>query len=171
MPKAAAEVQAYIANLPEPRRSAIAAVRDVVARNLPAGYREEIGYGMIAYVVPLSVHPHTYNKKPLMYAALASQKSHMALYLCNAYASPALRRQLEAGFRAAGKKVDMGKSCIRFQALEDLPLDVIGRVVEATPMKQYVAMDVAVHSKKGAAKRAKKKTAAGKTAAGKKRRT
>jgi hypothetical protein len=92
MPKAAAEVRKYIEGLPEPRRSAIAAVRDVVARNLPAGYQEEVGFGMITYVVPLSVHPDTYNKKPLMYAALASQKGHMALYLCNACAPPKARR-------------------------------------------------------------------------------
>jgi hypothetical protein len=150
MPKAAAEVQAYITSLPEPRRSAIAAVRDVVAKNLPA---EEVGFGMITYVVPLSVHPDTYNKKPLMYAALASQKSHMALYLCNAYASAAVQRELVAGFKAAGKKLDMGKACLRFQALEDIPLDVIGRVVKATPLEEYVAADRAVHSKEGAAKR------------------
>jgi hypothetical protein len=153
MPKAAADVRAYIEGLPEPRRSAIAAVRDVVAKNLPAGYQEEVGFGMITYVVPLSVHPDTYNKKPLMYAALASQKSHMALYLCNAYASAAVQRELVAGFKAAGKKLDMGKACLRFQALEDIPLDVIGRVVKATPLEEYVAADRAVHSKEGAAKR------------------
>jgi hypothetical protein len=155
MPKTSTAVQAYIASLPEPRRSAIAAVRDVVAKNLPAGYEETVDYGMLAYVVPLKVHPETYNGKPLMYAALASQKSHMALYLCNAYASPGLRRELEAGFRANGKKVDMGKSCIRFRALEDLPLDVIGRVVKATPVKEYVAIDVAAHSKEATAARSK----------------
>ena len=159
MPKAPAEVREYIESLPEPRRSAIRAVRDLVAKNLPSGYREEIGFGMIAYVVPLSVHPKTYNGKALIYAALASQKSHMALYLCNAYASASIKRQLEAGFRSAGKKLDMGKSCLRFQALDDIPLEVIGRTVAATPMKEYVAADRAVHSKEGAAKRkaAKKK--------------
>ena len=140
-------VRAYLAALPEPRRAAITAVRDVVLANLPDGYEETFEFGMPSYVVPLSVYPETYNKRPLMYAALASQKSHMALYMCNVYGIEKVRRELEAGFRAAGKKLDMGKSCLRFKSLDDLPLPVIAKAVAATPMKAYVAFDRSVHSK------------------------
>jgi hypothetical protein len=83
-----------------------------------------------------------------MYAALASQKNYMAVYLCNIYAIPALRKQVEAGFKAAGKKPDMGKSCIRFKTLDDLPLDVIARAVAATPMGAFVAVAKRVTSRK-----------------------
>lgn len=137
----------YLDSLPAECRAAIAAVREIILKHLPAGYEEAVSYGMLSYQVPLRVYPDTYNKQPLLYAALASQKSHMALYLCNAYGIPALRQQLEDGFRAAGKRLDMGKSCVRFKRLADLPLDVIGQVIAATPMDGYIAFARSVHSK------------------------
>jgi hypothetical protein len=128
----------YIAALPPERRPAIRRVRQVIRRHLPAGYRELVGFGMIMYSVPLSVLPDTYNGQPLCYAALAAQKRHNALYLMAAYGNPELNALLKDGFRRAGKRLDMGKACIRFQSPDDLPLEVVGDIVGLVPMKQYV---------------------------------
>jgi hypothetical protein len=154
-----ATAKTYIANLPADRRAAISAVREVVLANLPKGYAETISFGMLSYEVPLAVYPETYNKKPLMYAALASQKSYMALYLCNVYADEALAKTFRARVAAAGKKLDMGKSCVRFKKLDDLALDAVAEAVRATPMKAFVERARSLHSKpKGAtAKGAKAK--------------
>jgi hypothetical protein len=146
MKSSAATVVEYIAGLPEDRRSAIKAVRDVIRKHVPKGYAEGIESGCITWSVPLAVYPDTYNGQPLMYAALASQKNHMGLYLMCAYMNPPLRKKLEAGFRAAGKKLDMGKACVRFKKLDDLPLDVIGEVVAAVPMKKYVEVAKTAHA-------------------------
>jgi uncharacterized protein YdhG (YjbR/CyaY superfamily) len=145
--KRAKTVAEYIASLPEDRRGAIKTVRAVVKKNLPAGYKEGMDYGFIGWTVPLSVYPDTYNGQPLCYAALANQKNHMALYLMAAYAEGPIKQRLVKGFRAAGKKLDMGKSCIRFRSLDDLPLDVIAEVAAALPMKKYVEIAKAAHPK------------------------
>jgi uncharacterized protein YdhG (YjbR/CyaY superfamily) len=145
--KRAKTVAEYIASLPEDRRGAIKTVRAVVKKNLPAGYKEGIDYGFIGWTVPLAVYPDTYNGQPLCYAALANQKNHMALYLMAAYAEGPIKQRLVKGFRAAGKKLDMGKSCIRFRSLDDLPLDVIAEVAAALPMKKYVEIAKAAHPK------------------------
>ena len=145
--KRAKTVAEYIASLPEDRRGAIKTVRAVVKKNLPAGYKEGVDYGFIGWTVPLSVYPDTYNGQPLCYAALANQKNHMALYLMAAYAEGPIKQRLVKGFRAAGKKLDMGKSCIRFKSLDDLPLDVIAEVAAALPMKKYVEIAKAAHPK------------------------
>ncbi len=141
------DIDAYFKKLPADRKAALTAIRKVILDRLPKGYEESLEFGMPAYQVPLSIYPDTYNKKPLMYAAVASQKSHMAIYLCNVYGMPALRKKLEAGFKAAGKKLDMGKSCVRFKKLEDLPLDVIGDAIAATPLKDFVAFAKSVHER------------------------
>ena len=133
-------VDGYLAALPDDRRAAIAAVCDVIRDNLPEGYVEEMAHGMIAWAVPLATYPDTYNGEPLMYAALASQKRHMALYLMGVYGSDELRARFVAEYRATGKRLDMGKSCVRFTRLDDLPLDVVGRAVAALPCDAYVAM-------------------------------
>jgi len=145
--KRAKTVAEYIASLPEDRRGAIKTVRAVVKKNLPAGYKEGMDYGFIGWTVPLSVYPDTYNGQPLCYAALANQKNHMALYLMAAYAEGPIKQRLVKGFRAAGKKLDMGKSCIRFKSLDDLPLEVIAEVAAALPMKKYVEIAKAAHPK------------------------
>jgi len=133
-----ATVEEYLAELPEPRREVVAAVREVVLRNLPAGYREAVSWGMIAYEVPLARYPDTYNGKPLAYAALAAQKNHYALYLTCVYQDPARAERLREEFSGAGKRLDMGKSCIRFRRLDDLPLDVIGRAIASTPPEAFI---------------------------------
>ncbi len=138
MQSSATSVQEYIESLPEDRSDAISKVRDVILKNLPRGIGETMNYGMISYEVPLEVYPDTYNKKPLMFAALASQKNHMAVYLSGIYCDEVLRENFENDYRASGKKMDMGKSCVRFRKLENLPLDVIGRAIGALDMEPFV---------------------------------
>jgi hypothetical protein len=114
-------------------------VRDVVLQHLPEGYREAMNWGMISYEVPLERYPSTYNKQPLGYAALAAQKHYYALYLMGAYADPAQAARLQEAFDRAGKKMDMGKSCLRFRSLDDLPLDAIGEVIASTLPEALIA--------------------------------
>jgi len=149
---AAATVEEYLSELPPERRAELSRVREVIRRNLPKGYVEGMGYGMIGYTLPLERYPDTYNGQPLCYAGLAAQKSHCAVYLMGAYADPKVEKAIRDGFKKAGKKLDMGKSCIRFKAADDLPLDVIGKAVAAVPpeafVKQYEKARVAARSKK-----------------------
>lgn len=135
----AATVEAYLEGLPEDRRAVVAAVRDVILDNLPEGYVETMNWGMISYEVPLARYPDTYNGQPLGYAALAAQKRYYALYLMGAYADPTQATRLQAAFDRAGKKMDMGKSCLRFRSLDDLPLDDVGEVIASTPPEALIA--------------------------------
>ena len=127
-----------MASLPEDRREAVAVVRSVILDRLPDGYAEEMRWGMVSYEVPLAIQPDTYNGKPLLYAALASQKRHMAVYLSGVYADPEARADFERAYRASGKRFDMGKSCVRFRRLEDLPLEVIGDAIARYPIEDFV---------------------------------
>jgi hypothetical protein len=131
-------VAAYLKELPAERRAVVSAVRDVVVKNLPRGYRESMGFGMITYDVPLERYPNTYNGQPLCYAALAAQKNHYALYLMTVYGDPKQEKALKSAFEKAGKKLDMGKSCVRFKKLEDLPLAAIGKVIASVPPEAYI---------------------------------
>lgn len=151
----AATVEEYLGGLPADRRAVIAAVRDVVLGHLSAGYRETMNWGMICYEVPLERFADTYNGQPLMYAAIASQKNHSALYLTCVYQDPALERALRAEFERAGKKPDMGKSCIRFRSADDLPLEGIGRIIAAVTPEEMIERYVTVRgtSQKKARKR------------------
>ena len=142
----AATVQEYLDELPEDRRAVVSAVRDVVVRNLPEGYRETMSWGMISYEVPLERYPNTYNKQPLAYAALAAQKNYYALYLTT-YQDPERESWLKREFEKAGKKLDMGKSCVRFRKLDDLPLDVIGRAIAGTPPDAFIAQHEAARAR------------------------
>jgi len=135
----ASTVQEYLDGLPEDRRAVVSAVRDVVVRNLPDGYVESVGFGMLCYGIPLERYPDTYNKQPLGYVALAAQKNYYSLYLTSAYMDAGRTRSLADEFEKAGKKLDMGKSCVRFRKLDDLPLDVIARAVASTPPDQFIA--------------------------------
>jgi uncharacterized protein YdhG (YjbR/CyaY superfamily) len=139
-------VEEYLAELPENRREAISRVREVILENLPDGYQESMNWGMIAYEVPLSTYPDTYNGQPLTYAALASQKNHMAVYLSAIYMDEQAREKFEADYRATGKRFDAGKSCVRFRKLEDLPLPVIGEAIRYLPADEFVTRVEAVHS-------------------------
>ncbi len=146
---AAATVEAYLAALPEERRTVVARVRDVVRRHLPPGYEEAMAFGMIGWSVPLARYPDTYNGQPLGYVALAAQKSHYALYLPDAYQDPERAAWLRAAFATAGRKLDMGKSCLRFRRLEDLPLEAIGEFVAARPVDAFVARHEAARAAAG----------------------
>ena len=118
---------------------ALTAVADVIRRNLPDGYREGMQYGMIGWYVPLETFPDTYNGQPLGLAALASQKHYMSLYLNNVYGDPELEAWFRDRYKAAGKKLDMGKSCVRFRQLDDLALNVIGEAIARSDLDDYLA--------------------------------
>lgn len=134
----ATTVDEYLRRLPPDRRAAISTVREAILGALPDGYEEEMRWGMISYEVPLAIQPDTYNGKPLMYAALASQKRHMAVYLSGVYADPEAREDFEEAYRATGKRMDMGKSCVRFRRLEDLPLELIADAIASHPVDDFV---------------------------------
>ena len=134
----ATTVQEYLDGLPEERRAAIDEVRRLILDRLPDGYDEVMNWGMITYEVPLSTYPDTYNGQPLMYAALASQKNHMAVYLSAIYSDEDERVVFEDAYRATGKRFDVGKSCVRFRKLEDLPLDVIGDAVAKVSVERFI---------------------------------
>ena len=110
----------------------------VILENLPDGYEEVMQYGMISYIVPTSVLAETYNGQPLMYAALASQKRYMSLYLTNVYGDEGSAEWFRQRYAASGKKLNMGKSCVRFRKLEDLPLDVVGEAIALTPLNEFL---------------------------------
>jgi len=132
-------VDQYLAQLPADRRAVVAAVRDVVNRHLPPGYVEAMVHGMIGWGVPLSRYPDTYNGQPLGYVGLAAQKNAYSLYLMGCYMCPEQDAALKAAYAKAGKKLDMGKSCLRFKSLDGLLLDDIGRIVASMPVDDLVA--------------------------------
>jgi uncharacterized protein YdhG (YjbR/CyaY superfamily) len=136
---AATTVADYLAELPAERRAVIAKVRAVIRRNLPKGYRETMNWGMITYEVPLQRLPDTYNGQPLCYASLAAQKNYNALYLMTVYGNRKQEQALRDAFKKEGKKLDMGKSCVRFKSADQLPLEAIGRIIAAVPLDKYVA--------------------------------
>lgn len=151
----ATTVAEYLDSLPPDRKKALAKVRAVVRKNLPKGYVEHMGWAGINWSVPLSVYPDTYNGHPLDYVALASQKNYASLYMLVAYGDAAQAARLRDGFAKAGKKLDMGKSCIRFTDPDDLALDVIGEVVASTPMRKWIGIAKAAHSPEAKANRAR----------------
>jgi uncharacterized protein YdhG (YjbR/CyaY superfamily) len=136
----ATTVEEYLADLPEERREAITRVREAILSRLPQGFEEVMNWGMIAYQVPAAVYPDTYNKQPLLFAALASQKNHMAVYLSGIYADDDARARFEAAYGATGKRLDVGKSCVRFRKIDDLPLEVIGDAIEAFSMEEFIGV-------------------------------
>jgi len=133
----AATVADYLAELPADRRAEIERVRDLVNRSLPDGYAERMNWGAISWEVPVELSGPTYNGQPLMYAGLAAQKNSNSLYL-SSYMSKERSRQLQAGFAAAGKKLNMGKGCVRFKKADDLALDAIQDEIASTTPEQHV---------------------------------
>lgn len=133
-------VEQYLGELPDDRRAAISEVRETIVANLPDGYVETMNWGMISYEIPLETYPDTYNKKPLMYAALASQKNHMAVYLSAVYADDETKDWFAEEYRATGKKLDMGKSCVRFKNIDQLPVELIGEVIAKTPVDDFIGI-------------------------------
>ena len=135
----AATPQAYLAELDPARRSELSRVRDTVNDALPSGYVERMAWGMISWEVPLETSGPTYNKQPLVYAALAAQKNHNALYLNCVYGSDERTARLRDAFAAAGRKLDMGKSCVRFRRADDLALDAIAEEIASTGPQEFAA--------------------------------
>ena len=129
----------YVASLPADRRDAVATVREVINRNLPPGYEEGMQYGMIGWYVPLETFPDTYNGQPLGLAGIASQKNYISLYLNTVYGSPAEEAWFKDRYAESGKKLNMGKSCLRFRRLEEVPLDVIGETIARADLDRTLA--------------------------------
>jgi Domain of unknown function (DU1801) len=160
MQSQAKTVSQYLKELPEDRRGAIAKVREVILKNMDPDLHEQMQYGMIGYCVPHSIYPPGYHcdpKQPLPFAGLASQKNHMSLYLCSAYGDQAQVNWLQQQFAQAGKKLDMGKCCIRFKRLEDLPLDVVGKAFSRISVAEFIGQHEAFVNAVKAAKKAKVK--------------
>ena len=156
----ATSVASYIAALPDDRRILIAAIRDVVRKSLPKGYEEGMLWGMIGWYVPLSRYPagyHTQPNQPLPLAALASQKQYVSLYLMGTYcgcAEPGLDLTADAewfrtALRATGKKLNMGKACVRFKRPADVALDVVGEAIRRLPVETYIRRYESVRPARG----------------------
>jgi hypothetical protein len=143
MQSKATTVEQYLSELPEDRRKALEEVRQVIRKNLDKDYEEGIQYGIIGYYVPHRVYPAGYHcdpKQPLPFAALASQKNHMSLYLMCVYGESELAKWFHEAWAKTGKKLDMGKSCVRFKKVDDLALGVIGEAIKRVPAKKYIAI-------------------------------
>ncbi|HET6892878.1 MAG TPA: DUF1801 domain-containing protein [Pyrinomonadaceae bacterium] len=140
MPKnsSSTTVAAFLEKLPPERRREVERVRKVLRRHMPKGYEEVISKNMLVYQVPVEHYSETYNKQPLWYAALASEKSYLSLHLMNIYGDSTQAQRLKEGFKAAGKKLDMGKACLHFKSTDELPLDIIGEIVASTPLERWV---------------------------------
>ncbi len=138
MKTTAKTVAEYLNSLPSDRKKALTEVRKVIKKNLPKGYVETINWGMIAYEIPLKRYPNTYNKQPLMYMALASQKNYMSLYLVCNYGNKEMEKWFEDAWKKAGKKLRMGKSCLQFKKLEDVSLEVIGELATKVSVDAFI---------------------------------
>ena len=131
-------IDEYLDSLPEDRREAIEAVRSAVAAGIPEGYAEELRWGMISWEIPLETYPETYNGQPLAYVSLASQKNHMALYLMGIYSDEGNRAWFENALKERGTKLAIGKSCVRFKRLGDMPLDLVTEAVGRFSVNDYI---------------------------------
>lgn len=137
-------VDEYIAALPEDDRAAIVQLRKAILQNLPEGFEERLSYGMIGYVVPLSVYPKGYHVKkgePLLFIAIASWKHHISLYHMGLYGDHELARWFEKEYAARIPiKLDMGKSCIRFRNQQHIPFSLIGELCRKISVAEYIAI-------------------------------
>jgi len=132
-------VPEYIAALPVAQQRVVRQLRAFVRKHLPKGYKEMMGWGVITYAVPLTTLPDTYNGQPLCYAAIAAKKNSYTLYLMTPYGNPAQKKWMADEFKKRGKKLNMGGSCLHLKSLDDIPLDVVGKVVASVPMDKYIA--------------------------------
>jgi hypothetical protein len=142
MQSKATTVEQYLAELPEDRKDIIADLRKTLKKNLPKGFIEEISYGMIGYVVPHSIYPNGYHcnpKLPLPFINVASQKNHIAIYHMGIYASKELLKWFEIEWpKHSSKKLDMGKSCLKFKKAEDVPLKLIAELATKVTPQQWI---------------------------------
>lgn len=131
-------VEEYLSELPAERRAVVSKVRSIILEALPDGYEEAMNWGMISYQVPLERYPKTDNGQPLLYAGIAAQKGNYSLYLTNVYQDKKLADKLRAAYQQSRKHLDIGKSCIRFMRIENLPLDVIGEIVASVSVEKFL---------------------------------
>jgi hypothetical protein len=136
----ASTVEGYLAELPPDRAAVVEQVRELVLANLPPGVVETMNWGMIAYEIPLERHADTYNGQPLLYAALAAQKRHYALYLHSVYASEDVAERLRVAYDEAGMKLDVGRSCVRFTRLDRLLPDAVAEALSAVTVDEYIEL-------------------------------
>lgn len=135
----AVTVDAYLDELPPERREAARTLRRMILAHLPEGYVESMNWGMPCYEVPLSRHADTYNGQPLGYVAFAAQKNGWSLYLMDLAMNADKEVALRTAFAKAGRKLDLGKSCVRFRTPEDVPLEAIGALIASTPVADFIA--------------------------------
>lgn len=144
MQSTATSVEAYLAELPEDRRIAMSELRDTILANLPENFEETMSYGAIGYVVPHSVYPAGYHcdpKQPLPFMGIASQKNFIAVYHMGIYAHPALLEWFTTEYpRYSERKLDMGKSCIRFKKIDQIPYELIGKLAGKMTAKQWIGI-------------------------------
>lgn len=144
MQSKAATVDAYLAEVPEDRQKAMAKLRSVIKKNLPKGFKEGMGYGMMGWSVPHSIYPAGYHcnpKDPLPFMGIASQKNSINLYHMGIYANPKLLKWFQdAHAKASAKKLDMGKSCIRYKKPEDIPFELIGELASKITPQEWIEM-------------------------------
>ena len=142
MQSKATTVDQYLAELPEDRQKAISQLRKVIKKNMPKGFQETMGYGMIGYVVPHSKYPAGYHcnpKDPLPFMNVASQKNFIAVYHMGVYADPKLLKWFtDAHAKASPKKLDMGKSCMRYKKAEDIPYELIGELASKITVEDWI---------------------------------
>ena len=131
-------VTKYIDELPVERKLIVKKLRSAIRKNLSSGYKEVMEFGMICYVIPLTKYPNTYNKKPLVYCALASQKQYVSLYLSCVYVDKKTRIEFEDSYRKSGKKLNAGASCIRFKNMQEIPFEVVNKAIRKFSVKQFI---------------------------------
>lgn len=176
MQSKAKTVKEYLAGLPDDRREAVETLRKVINKNLNKGFEEGMQYGMPAWFVPHSVYPDGYHcdtSQPLPFASVASQKNHIGIYLMCVYGHPEHHEWFVNEWKKTGKKLDMGKSCVRVKKIEDVPLDVVGAIIKRVKAKDFIeyyeaALKAPRPVRKPTKKSPAKKTAAKKTAPRKK---
>lgn len=140
-------VAEFLKALPEPKREEAHEALALIRKSMPKGYQEQMSLGMVTWSVPLTVLPDTYNKQALWYVALAATKAGFSLYLMSAYGNTDERKKLEAGFKKAGKKLDMAQACVRFKAMDDIAIPAVKASIKAMPMKKYVEAYRAIRAK------------------------
>jgi hypothetical protein len=151
MQSKATTVNDYLNEIPEDRKVGFHKLRDVILKNIPEGFHEGMGYGMMGYSVPHSIYPNGYHcdpKMPLPFAGMASQKNFIAFYHMGIYADPELLAWFTSEFpKHSKKKLDMGKSCIRFKKPEDIPFELIGELMQKITVQDWIATYEAVFKK------------------------
>ena len=142
----ATTVEQYLAELPDDRRADVETIRNMVLENLPEGYVETMRWGMITYEVPLDIYPETYNGQPLMFLSLAAQKRHLALYLTNVAFFSGGEERFKTRYRETGKKLDMGRTCLRFKSADDLASELVAETIRSTPLDEFIEGYEASHA-------------------------